>query len=289
MKLQQLRYFYAACEHNHISSAAQALHVSQPSVSMAIRELEAEFGVKLIQRRYQGFALTDEGRSLYHMAEGVLRHADQVEQRMADLARRQTPLRIGVPPMAGTTILPRVYGQFLPQHPDIFLTTSETGTKMLLHGLLDNTLDMAFVTHYGPLPPAFKSVPVSYTETAWCAAPDHPLAKLERVRIEQLKDEPLVLFQNSFNIYELVDHRFRQAGLSPNVLHQSGQLSTVYGLIRDGIASGFLMRSVEPFFPGLSWVSVDPPFAAAISLVWERHRAPTRHMTQLIDSFRLPQ
>ena len=61
MKLQQLRYFVTACRLCSISRAAETLHISQPSVSMAIRELEREFGVSLIARRYQGFALTEEG------------------------------------------------------------------------------------------------------------------------------------------------------------------------------------------------------------------------------------
>ena len=99
MKLQQLRYFYAACTHKSISRAAEILHVSQPSVSMAIRDLEREFGAPLISRCYKGFVLTEEGIALEEMAESLLRHADQVNEEMLSFGQRQKPVRLGVPPM----------------------------------------------------------------------------------------------------------------------------------------------------------------------------------------------
>ena len=60
MKLQQLRYFKAACQYSSLTTAAKALHVSQPSISTAIHELEREFDIQLMERRYQGFTLTAE-------------------------------------------------------------------------------------------------------------------------------------------------------------------------------------------------------------------------------------
>lgn len=102
MKLQQLRYFCAACRMRSLSRAAESLHVSQPSVSMAIRELEREFGVSLIARRYQGFALTEEGTALWEMAQSLLRHADHMSSQMQALGQRRRPVRLGVPPMIGT-------------------------------------------------------------------------------------------------------------------------------------------------------------------------------------------
>ena len=61
MKLSQLRYFQAACHLGSITAAAQLLHISQPSISAAIKELETEFGVSLLNRKYRGFSLTHEG------------------------------------------------------------------------------------------------------------------------------------------------------------------------------------------------------------------------------------
>ena len=82
MKLQQIQYFCAACRYGNITRAAGELHVSQPSISMAIRDLEKEFGLLLIQRNNKGFAMTKEGMYFYEKAEILLEQADELAQMM---------------------------------------------------------------------------------------------------------------------------------------------------------------------------------------------------------------
>lgn len=286
MKLQQLRYFEAACRYHSITAAAEALHVSQPSISMAIRELEVEFDVKLTIRRYQGFSLTEEGEALWKMGASLLQHADQVERYMNDFSEEHHTIRIGVPPMVGTMVLPELYRTLLREYPQISLSAEEHGTKTLLRGLLDDTLDLAFATHSGPLEPDFQMVSVSRTETVWCAAPDHPLAGQASMSAEQLEGEPLVFFQSSFSQHELVMRQFRAAGVQPWVLHETEQLSTVHSLIQSGTASGFLLRFLAESLPGVQWVRLDPPVPVEISLVWDRRRKLTPDMRRLVNYYR---
>ncbi len=281
LKLQQLRYFEAACRYHSITAAAEALHVSQPSISMAIRELEEEFDVKLTIRRYQGFTLTEEGEALWEMGASLLRHADQVERYMNDFSEEHHVIRIGIPPMVGTLVLPELYGGFLGEYPQVRLTTREQGTKTLLQELLDNQLDLAFVTHSGPLEPDFRTVRISQTETVWCVAPDHPLAGKSQISMEQLAGEPLVFFQSSFSQHELVMRRFQEARVTPQVLHETEQLSTVHSLIQSGTASGFLLRFLAEKLPGVRWVRLDPPVPVEIRLAWDRRRKLTPDMRRL--------
>ncbi len=286
MKLQQLRYFEAACRYHSITVAAEALHVSQPSISMAIRELEEEFDVKLTIRRYQGFALTEEGKALWELGTSLLQHADRVERYMNDFSEEHHTIRIGVPPMVGTLVLPELYQVFLQEYPQISLTAEERGTKTLLRGLLDNTLDLAFATHSGPLEPDFHAVSVSQTETVWCAAPDHPLVGKECISAEQLEGEPLVFFQSSFSQHELVMRQFQAAGVQPRVLHETEQLSTVHSMVRSGAASGFLLRFLAESLPGVQWVRLDPPVPVEVSLAWDRRRKLTPDMRRLVNYYR---
>lgn len=285
MKLQQLRYFKAACQYNSLTAAAQALHVSQPSISTAIHELEREFNVRLIERRYQGFTLTPEGKLFWELSEGLLRHAGQLEQRMIDLSKRQIPLRVGLSPMAGVAVLTELYADFLPQHPHLALATEEAGTNALLRALLENTLDMAFVSHYEPLPPEYLCVRVISTETMWCTTAAHPLSNRTSIRMEELAQEELVLFQDSFTLHNIILDRFRRAGVRPRILHETSQLSMVYALLQANIATGFLMRSVAHLFPELTWIPLSPPLPATISLVWERQRSLSPDMRLLVDHY----
>ena len=283
MKLQQLRYFEATCRLGSISRAAESLHVSQPSVSMAIRDLEREFGVSLIARRYQGFSLTEEGTILLEMSESLLRHADHISDRMQALGRQRRPVRLGVPPMIGTALLPTLYRQLADRYPDLLLTTEELGTKTLIRDLRENVLDIAFVSHYAPLPPEFEAVPVTDMEIVWCALPGHPLAGKDRISIPQLEDEPLVFFQSSFSLRERVMQQFENAGITPRILHATDQLSTVQSLIRSSTATGFLLHPLASTMPDLAVLSLEPQVFVHVSLVWRRSHKPFRDMSRLIE------
>ncbi len=283
MKLQQLRYFETACRLGGISRAAEALHVSQPSVSMAIRELEREFGVALIARRYQGFSLTEEGGVLRELAESLLRHAEHVESRMRALGQQRRPVRLGIPPMIGAALVPALYRNLEQRCPDLLLATEELGGKTLLRDLRENVLDLAFVTHDETLPGELDSVPVTSMELVWCAPSRHALASQPRISAAQLAQEPLVLFQDSFFLRELTMRQFERAGIAPRILHATEQLSTVQSLIRSGTATGFLLRPLADAMPELSALSLDPPVFVQVSLAWKHSCKPFRDMRCLID------
>lgn len=286
MKLQQLRFFQAACKHNSITKAARELHISQPSISAAIHSLEEEFSVKLIERKYQGFELTKEGLIFLNLVEGMIKHADKVEQKMLSISSSHEPIRIGVSPMAGITILPELYSSFLPRHAAIQFLTEESGTKLVLQKLRENTLDIAFVSHYEPLPAGFSSIPVTTTETMWCTASDHPLAKRKFLRIEDLKDEKFVLFKDSFLLHDVVYNLFKENGITPHVLHETEHLTMIYAMLKKRLATGFLMHSVSDYFPDLKLVPVKPRLLATISLVWLPQHNMSSDTRLLIDYYK---
>lgn len=281
MKLQQLRYFEAACRLGSVSRAAESLQVSQPSVSMAIRELEREFRVVLTVKRYQGFELTEEGRLFYELSGSLLRHAEHVSEQMCLCGQRRRPVRLGIPPMVGTVLLPSLYSAIRRQGLDILLSTEELGTKALLHNLRENGLDMAFISHSLPVEGGFSSVPIAEVEIVWCAPRDHFLAGRPQVSVQELEGEPLVLFNDSFFVGELLVQQFSEAGIAPDILHTTAQLSTVQSLIHSGAATGFLLRPMAETMPGIVFLPLSPPLLIHVSLVWKQK--PFRDMERVID------
>ena len=79
MNLTKLKYFHAICTFHSFSEAAEYLHISQPSLSNAIKELENEYGVSLFSRHYRGVSLTSEGQVLYNLSKDVLNRTEQAE------------------------------------------------------------------------------------------------------------------------------------------------------------------------------------------------------------------
>lgn len=86
------------------------------------------------------------------------------------------------------------------------------------------------------------------------------------ISVLRLEKEPLVLFQNSFSLCELATDRFKTAGITPNILHSTGQLSTLESLIRSGTASGFFLKPLADHMPELVSLLLSPPAFAQFSL-----------------------
>jgi len=281
MTLQQLRYFDAACRLKSISRAAASFNVSQPSVSMAIRELEREFGVPLISKRYQGFELTEEGVALQEMTESFLRHAAHISEHMLSFSQRRT-VRLGIPPMIGTVLLPVLYKQLDLRYPNLIISTEEFGTKTLINDLQENSLDLAFLTHQAPLPASLDSIPITNMEIVWCALHDHPLSNQSEVSVEQLENEPLVFFRSNFSLWDTIILQFEEAGITPRVFHSTEQLSMIQSLLRSGIATGFLLRPIAETMPEVKAIPLKPQVNIQVSLAWKRSKTPFRDMERLI-------
>jgi LysR family transcriptional regulator, hydrogen peroxide-inducible genes activator len=141
--LKQLRYLTALAEHRHFGRAADACAVTQPALSMQIRELEKELGVVLVERRHGDVTLTQTGLELARRGESVLSGA----QDLVDLARlRSAPLSgalaLGIIPTLAPYVLPRVLPALQRQYPDLRVALRETQTKTLVDELMRGSLDV---------------------------------------------------------------------------------------------------------------------------------------------------
>lgn len=272
MTLQQLAYFTAACRHGNITRAAEECGVSQPSVSAAIKNLEQEFGLCLVRRRQTGFTLTEEGTEFRRLAEALLEHAATVEETMRARGKNRPFLRLGVPPMAATVLFPAIYGEFCAQNADLTLFTRELGREDLLKALDSDLLDMAFLPHTEGFSADYNVIPVTRFETVCCVSESHPLAARAAVTPADLAGEPLVLFPESFFQTERILSCFAEAGVKPQILHRSSQLSTVEQFISEGIAAGFLFREAAEKNKELVSIPFAPRLFTNVSLVFRKDR-----------------
>lgn len=270
MNLTQLKYFKAVCTYHTASAAAEYLHISQPSLSSAIKELEREFGITLFRRHHRGMVLTPEGESLLKMSTDLLGRAEQIENVMNDLGKKRKALRLGVPPMIGSLVLPHIYGQFLKSNPDIEIEITEGGRQELMQKLDDDFLDMVFLPHNRPIDQTFCSQHVTKLEIVCCVSKESPVSSLKKVSTSDLKDKPLVLFKNSFFQTEEIKKWFSIDGIIPDILMQTEQLSTVQSVISNNIASGFMFRQLIDSDSGFVSVPLEKPMYADVSLVWKK-------------------
>lgn len=281
MNLHQMKYFKTIADLHSLSRAAEHLHISQPCLSVAVKELESEFGVTLFQRYYRGILLTSHGEILYDLCKEILAQVEQAEKTMNDLGKERAILKLGVPPMIGTILLPKIYQDFLPAHQDISLKIWEDGTQNLLKKMTDDTLDMVFLTHNTPFDQRFSDLPVAQMEISCCMSKHHPLAKNSCITPMLLDDVPIVLFENSFFQTESIKKWFSNQGICPRIILQTSQFSTLSSMISNNLAVGFMFSRLARKESDLISVPIQNPIKVDISLVWKKHTYPTHAMTAL--------
>ena len=270
MNINHLKYFHAVCMFHSISEAAEHLYISQPSLSNAIKELEKQYGVVLFRRHHRGMTLTPEGETFYRLSEDILSRAEQTEKIMQDLGKGRKTLRLGVPPMIGSLVLPRIYGDFLPQNPELALEITESGQQELLHQLEKDYLDAALLPHTSPFDGKFSACDVDRLEIVCCTARENPIAEKQSVVPADFGQTPLVLFKDSFFQTQKLRQWFSECGMQPNILLQTEQLSTMLSMIENRAAVGFMFRNLAQSNPNLVFIPTETPMFIQVSLVWRK-------------------
>jgi len=146
MNLQELRYFAAVVEFRHFGRAAEACHVSQPTLSAQIRKLEEELGVTLLERTNKRVDLTPVGQQILEHAQRALKETGQIES-VARAARDPLvgALRLGVIPTLAPYLLPLILGPLRKGYPGLAIELWEDQTRLLVEGLRSHRLDAALV------------------------------------------------------------------------------------------------------------------------------------------------
>ena len=133
MRLHQMHYFVTVCKYQNYTRAAEELFVSQPAISQAMKELEAECGVPLLKRKGNHIYITPEGQLLCAEASSVLEHMDRLAHLVRDLHLQRNFVRIGMSTISGNAIFPGLRRYFHLQHPDTEVISQEHNTSTSLH------------------------------------------------------------------------------------------------------------------------------------------------------------
>lgn len=272
MNLMQLKYFNAVCTYGTVSGAAEFLHIAQPSLSNAIKELESEFGVLLFKRQHRGMVLTPEGETLLKMSRDLLERSAGIEKVMKDMGKERKTLKLGVPPMTGALILTGIYRDFLSENSDIELEIVECGRHEMNKKLEEDQLDMAFISHNMPIGNSLSSHLAARLEIVCGTTVGNPLSKKKNISPADLRSVPLVMFEDGFFQTEEIRKWLSKDGITPNILMQTSQLSTMMSIISGDTAVGFMFKKLIEKNHDIVSVPLSPSIFVNISLVWKKDK-----------------
>ena len=228
MELRHFRYFVAVAEEENVSRAALKLHVSQPGLSRQIRDLEDEIGFSLFERSAKSVRLTKAGKVFLTEAREVLLHAEEaVKKARAISGGISGELNVGYAPSLTVQILPVMLRAFQGNQPHVRVTLHDLSSEEMLTQLGSKKLQVALTVQ----PPAKQLRGLAFVEIARYAmvvavAPNHPLAKLKAITLQQVASEPLIgLNRKDYPEYHIdVKKLFTTVGRKPNFAeeHEGG-------------------------------------------------------------------
>ncbi|WP_298623464.1 LysR substrate-binding domain-containing protein [uncultured Legionella sp.] len=201
MNLRDLHYFIVLADLKHFGEAAKKCYVSQPTLSMQIKKLEETLGVHLFERTNKNVFLTDQGTALLARAKKIMMLVDE----MKDLARNSTDpfsgdLRLGVIPTVAPYLLPLIMPELKSKYPDLKIWLIEDQTHRLINKLDNGEIDAAIMAQ--PVEGSFSRLNLFEEDFYFACAASSPLAGFEKVTIDVLATQPVMLLKEGHCLRE---------------------------------------------------------------------------------------
>jgi DNA-binding transcriptional LysR family regulator len=243
MELRTLRTFVEVVRQGGFSQAAKVVFATQSTVSKAVKQLEDELGLPLLDRLGHKSRLTAAGEIVYRRAIRLLAERDDLQAELAELrGLKRGVLRLGLPPIGSATLFAPLFAHYRQQHPEIEIRLLEHGSDRLNELLAAGEIDFA-----GLLPPIaeeFLSQIVRREPLMALVSADHPLAGRERIGLAELRDTPFVLFEAGFALNRVIRDACRRNGFEPIVAARSTQIDFIAELAGAGLGVAFLPRMI---------------------------------------------
>ncbi|WP_042385171.1 transcriptional regulator CynR [Streptacidiphilus melanogenes] len=274
LELRHLRYLLAVAEHGNFTRAAEELHISQPTLSQQIRQLERTLGTQLLDRTGRTVRLTDVGQAFAGHARGALRDlaaAEQAVHDVQDLSRGQ--LRLAVTPTFTAYLVGPLTAELHARHPGVTLAVRETTQDRIETGLLADEFDLG-IAFRGRHLPGITATPL-YTETlTLVTGARHPTADLAApLPARELTHQHLALLSGDFATRSHIDGYLAQHGVRPRITVESNSVQALTEVVQRTPLATVLPDAVTHDHPRLSPVPLDPPLPPRTVALLERGEA----------------
>jgi DNA-binding transcriptional LysR family regulator len=228
----QMRSFIAIAKQGSFTRAARSLHLSQPALTVQIRQLEQALKVRLIDRNTRSVALTRIGRELVPILERLLGELDTVVSNARDLSTRQYGIvRVACLPSIAATVMPSAIAAFKVRHPGVQFNVRDGVGGKILALLRSDAVDFG-ITAGEVNDPEFKTSVLMRDHMHAVYLAPHPLHKEKKITPEKLSRFPLILMDEESTVRQLVDRAFRLAGVSAKPIIEATYMATAVGMVQ---------------------------------------------------------
>lgn len=272
MELRTLRIFVEVIRQGGFSQAAKTVFATQSTVSKAVKQLEDEMGVPLVDRAGHRSRPTAAGEIVYRRALAMLAERDDLAAELDELrGLKRGLLRLGLPPIGSNTLFAPLFPAYRSRYPGIEIRLVEHGSKRLEELLRAGEIDLGGLLL--PVTEEFAWQDVRQDPIAAMVAASHPMAQAGAASIAAFGGHPFILFEAGFALNAIILDACRRAGVTPGIAARSSQIEFIFELVAAGLGVGFLPRMIieSRGHAGVRAVTLtDPGLIWHMALAWRR-------------------
>ncbi|HIA09056.1 MAG TPA: LysR family transcriptional regulator [Chromatiaceae bacterium] len=239
--LHQLRIFRTVAEQSSYTKAAAALHLSQPAVSMQVKQLEQTVGMSLIEQLGKKIYLTEAGEAIYKSAQVIARQLDEASETIDHLQGiKRGRLRISVATTA-SYFVPRILARFADLYPQIAISLDVTNRQALLSQLDNNERDLVIMGE-APVNRDLDAQPIMDNPLVMVAAPNHPLVGVDRVEVSALANLTFVIREQGSGTRAAIERFFESADVNIQSTMEMTSNEAIKQAVQAGLGLGICSR-----------------------------------------------
>ena len=267
----------------NITRAAERLRVSQPNITVAIKKLEAELGIQLFDRSQKQLSLTPEGAVFLARVEVALRNIQDAVLEVNDYKQLQKgTIKIGIPPMMGAYLFPRIFSSFQRRYSHLDVYLHEEGSVAIREQLERDELDFGIII----IPDSSSNLqllPMARSQIVCCVPEDSDLAARKAVTLQDIEERSLIMLKEGSFLRQTMLQKMKAADVTPNIVLESNQVVTILGLVASGVGNAFLLEMIARDAPGIRAIPLATPVYVDVGLAWKRDRYISRAAQSFIE------
>ena len=259
MLLRHIRYLLAVAEHGNFTRAAEALHVSQPTLSLQIKQMEDSLQVQLLDRSGRTVRPTDRGEAYLQYARNALRELEAGRRAVHDVQNLSRGLlRVAVTPTFTTYLIGPLMERFNASYPGILLNIREMTQEKIEAVLAEDGLDVG-VAFSEVRSPEIDCRPLFVERLSVMVGTSHPIAKRAAVMTTKgLQAQSMALLTSDFATRQHIDLFFRSEGIAPHISVEANSIGAIVEIIRRGQLLTILPKPIAHEHEGLRPIVLKP-------------------------------
>lgn len=288
MNIKQLQSFLILCDELHYGRAANRLFITQPSLSQQIKQLESSLKIILFKRKGRGIELTRAGSILQQHGIQIMQNLKSAEKDLRPYHHQQRDnISLGV---SGSHLVLPVFQRFSQRHPEISLNVKEFSSEGTIKKLNDNAIDIGII-YQREIPPGMSSTLLFEDEIIAAVPLTHPLTKNDKLRPEQLSDQPVIILNDSLLLRHVITTELTKRKVTPNIICELDNHYSCLEYAEAQIGIAFITRSLFRSSPpkNVKLLSLGiPAFFHPVVLVHSEDLlldTPTRYLLGQIKDF----